>query len=287
MRKRLVLVAWLLLAIFGVGYADELPPASFHLALGNPSHATTDASNKDNYLLEKPYFAVSYSNTKGIPNWVSWHFSAAYLGKAARKQRFDTDETLPAGFKQVTHADYTGSGFDRGHLCPHSDRALNKTTSYATFIMTNIVPQSHENNAGDWEALESYERELAGQEGKDLFIVAGPIGQGGTGDKGAATTIADGKVVVPAKLFKVLLVLHHGAGADPTKWVDADARLIAVIMPNDTTKVTGGWAKYRCSVADVEKATGYKFFDQAPAAIIAPLKLQVDQVKISTPAKEH
>ena len=40
------------------------------------------------------------------------------------------------------HRDYTGSGFDRGHMCPHSDRAANEEMSFATFVMSNIIPQA-------------------------------------------------------------------------------------------------------------------------------------------------
>jgi endonuclease G len=151
--------------------------------------------------------------------------------------------------------------------------------SYATFIMTNIIPQSHQCNAGAWESLESYERYLA-KKGKDLFIVAGPIGKGGAGTKGRETTIAHGKVVVPEKVFKVILAVDRTKDADPTKWVSSDARLIAVIMPNDTSVDETNWGQYRCSVEEVEKATGFKFFTDAPQDIIAPLKKQVDNAKI-------
>ncbi|WP_324671782.1 hypothetical protein [Hymenobacter sp. GOD-10R] len=41
------------------------------LTLGNPSGATTDASNYTNYLLIKPQYTLSYHRDRGIPNWVS------------------------------------------------------------------------------------------------------------------------------------------------------------------------------------------------------------------------
>ncbi len=283
MKRNVVLL--FMLVVFGSSRAEDLPPASYHLAMGNPSDAKSDAGDKDNYLMEKAYFALSYNNEKGTPNWVSWHLSRDYLGHAPRKQRFDPDTDLPTGFKRITHADYTGSGFDRGHMCPHGDRALNKTTSYATFVMTNIVPQSHESNAGAWEELEAYERYLA-RRGKDLFIVAGPIGKGGEGSKGTETTIAHGKVTVPEKLFKVILVVNRTDDTDPAKWVDADARLIAVIMPNNTAVDEENWAQYRCTVEQVEKETGFKFFSNASQEIIGPLKKQTDKTRIPKLKKE-
>jgi endonuclease G, mitochondrial len=110
--------------------------------------------------------------------------------------------------------------------------------------------------------------------------VAGPVGAGGEGKKGDADTIAKGKVVVPAKTWKVILVVNRIEDeADALKWVDQDARMIAVMMPNDTSVVFDNWGKYRCTVADVEKATGYSFFDNADPKIINPLKNQVDKTK--------
>ena len=53
-----------------------------HLALGNPSNATEN--DADNYLMAKPFFALSYNNSKGTPNWVSWHLTYTDLGSATR-----------------------------------------------------------------------------------------------------------------------------------------------------------------------------------------------------------
>ena len=41
--------------------------ASVQMLLGNPSDATPDESNRDNYLMLKPYFAVAYNNSGGEP----------------------------------------------------------------------------------------------------------------------------------------------------------------------------------------------------------------------------
>jgi endonuclease G len=282
MKTRILLLFALLLSgcLKAGGAGDQTYSGqSIHLALGNPSDARSDGKDKDNYLMVKEYFALSYNNAKGTPNWVSWHLSEADLGKAPRKQRFDPDTDLPDGFTRINHNDYTETGFDRGHMCPHGDRAADKTMSYATFIMTNIVPQSHQCNAGAWESLEAYERYLA-KKGKDLFIVAGPIGKGGAGSKGQETTIAHGKVTVPEKVFKVILVVDRTKDADPTKWVSTDARMIAVIMPNDTSVDENDWGRYRCSVDEVEKATGFKFFTNGPQEILASLRTKVDTAKV-------
>ena len=81
-----------------------------HLRWGNPSGATADAGNRDNYLMEKKYYALSYNNTKGTPNWVSWRLVKEDLGDASREGLiFQPDDELPAGFKKIVHEDYIGS----------------------------------------------------------------------------------------------------------------------------------------------------------------------------------
>ena len=195
------------------GPPDGVTPDE-HLVMGNPSGA--NATDKNNFLLPKKYFTLSYNSSKASPNWVSWHLTKKQLGAVKRAPGFKPDKGLPAGFIKLVHKDYTGSGFDRGHMCPHSDRNLDKDMNDSTFVMTNIVAQSHDLNANAWNGLEIYCRDLVENEGKELYIVCGPAGQGGRGKNGFENTIADGKVVVPAHCWKVIMVLdaNDGKGSD-------------------------------------------------------------------------
>jgi endonuclease G len=256
------------------GQVDSSP----HLALGNPSGATDDPSNSDNFLMRKPYFALSYNNRKGTPNWVSWRVQASDLGTAGRGQ-FYPDPDLPRTFKHILPRDYSGSGFDRGHMCPRGDRSSTQEAANATFVMTNVIPQAHGVNEKAWNDLEEYLRNLS-RKRHTLYVVAGPQGQGGIGANGLADIIANGRVTVPAKCWKVVAVLDDShSDADPVSQVSASTRLIAVIMPNEDA-VGHGWANFRTSVAEVEALTGYKFFDRMPAEIIDPLKAKVDREHI-------
>ncbi|RYG62776.1 hypothetical protein EON80_22485, partial [bacterium] len=88
-----------------------------NLLLGNPTSA---GQSPDNYLLERPQYSMSYNRTKGGPNWVAWHTDASDLGDTERG-KFVPDPELPAGW-QIRPADYKGTGYDRGHLCPSGDR---------------------------------------------------------------------------------------------------------------------------------------------------------------------
>lgn len=261
----------------GLGAAGSNP----NLLLGEPSGATTDPWNRDDYLMVKPYYVLSYNNDKGTPNWVSWQVTEQDLGDAPRKQVFDSDSTLPIGFKIVTSRDYSGSGFDRGHMCPHSDRAATQEMSFSTFVMTNIIPQAPNVNRKAWAQLETYCRELVRRH-NHLYVMSGPIGQGGTGGRGFKESLAGGKVTVPAECWKIAVVIEEGGGDDLAR-ISMGTRVIAVDMPNDQTQVGEEWASFRTSPARIEQKTGMHFFTNVRPDIAAALRQRVDDAPIPPP----
>ncbi len=252
---------------------------NINLLMGNPSQATSSPSNSENYAIVRPQYVLSYSKRKGIPNWVSWELNESWLGDAHRVGKFAPDEQLPADWERVKPADYTGSGFDRGHMANSEDRSHSPEDNVQTFLMTNILPQSPDNNQGPWVQLENYCRELV-RSGKELFIVSGGHGQGGIGKNGLRATVGQGKAIVPAVTWKVILVLDKpNAGV---AGVDRHTRTIAVIIPNKQGIKFDPWQQYRTSVQEVEKLTGYTFFTSVPTEIRQVITAKIDAVD-STP----
>ncbi|WP_035557692.1 DNA/RNA non-specific endonuclease [Hymenobacter sp. IS2118] len=243
-----------------------------HLALGNPSGATTNPTNYTNYLLSKSQFALSYHRDKGKPNWVSWHLSRAWLGSAPRQDNFAADAELPAGWFRATSSSYTGSGFDRGHNCPSADRTGSVADNSATFLMTNMMPQAANNNQRTWVGLENYCRTLVSQ-GNELYIICGSYGSGGTGTNGYATTIAGGNIAVPSNCWKVVVVLPEGS-ADASR-VTSSIRVIAINTPNNQT-LAAAWGSYRTSIDAIEAATGYDLLSAVSSAVQATIEARVD-----------
>jgi endonuclease G len=243
--------------------------------MGNPSNAVVDINQPGNYLLDKPQYAVSYNRDLGRPNWVSWHLSSTWLGSAARQDDFRPDATLPVGWYQVLATDYSGSGFDRGHHCPSADRTNTVADNSATFLMSNMMPQSPDNNQGPWANLESYCRTLVSQ-GNELYIIAGGSGSGGTGSNGGTTfTVANGHVGVPSQTWKIILVLPSASGNDVTR-VTTSTRVIAILMPNTQGIRANDWKIYRVSVDQVESLTGYDFLSNVPVSIQSVIEASVD-----------
>lgn len=246
--------------------------ASEHLVMGNPNGATPDVNFPDNYLIMKLQYALSYNNSRRIPNWTSWHLDSTWRGSAARQDDYRNDTTLPPGFNQVLGTDYQGSGFDRGHMCPSADRTNTVPDNSATFLMDNMVPQAPGNNQGPWADMENYLRTFL--PGSELYIVSGGSGIGGTGSAGGTTNVLPSGVTVPQKTWKVVLILP--VGDNDVSRVDANTRTIAVIMPNNHSIGSDQWQKYLATVDQVEALTGYDFFSNVPAAIQTAFEAKLD-----------
>jgi endonuclease G len=82
----------------------------------------------------------------------------------------------PLSAYKVRPTDYTGSGYDRGHIAPSADRTRNETDNSSTFEMTNMMPQVPELNRGVWGDLEEYCRELVQGRAKNFTSLPDPWG---------------------------------------------------------------------------------------------------------------
>ncbi len=247
------------------------PTRDDNLTLGNPSGAST--SDPNNYLMVKSAYALSYSRQRGLANWVSWHLNSAWKGDARRTDAFRPDDSLPAGWFRAKPSDYTNSGFDRGHLCPSDDRDASTEDNAATFLLTNIVPQAPRHNREVWKNLEDYERQLA-TTGNEVYVIAGTNGTGGTGQNGPATALANGKLTVPATLYKIIVVLP--TGSNDAARVSTNTRVIAVRVPNTQSAADKPWQAYVTSVDALERLTGYDFLSNVPADVQRLIEARVD-----------
>ncbi len=244
--------------------ATPPPSTNVHLTMGNPSGATGNIAVPTNYLMEKPQYALAYHRDNGRPNWVSWHLDTSWLGSTPRQDDFRPDTTLPAGWYQVLATDFSGSGYDRGHMCPSGDRTSSVANNSATFLMTNMIPQAPTNNQQTWANLESYCRTLANA-GNELYIISG--GHGSIG------TLAAGHVAIPANTWKVIMVIPNGT--NDVSRVTSATRLIAVYLPNNNN-VVSDWRQYRVSVDTVESLTSLDFFSNVSPAIQTAIESVVD-----------
>jgi endonuclease G len=235
---------------------------SVHTTLGIPEAATV--GDPRHYLLVKPQYVTSFDSERKNPRWTSWELTTTWMGSASRSPSFRADTMLPSSIPQPTNSDYSGSGFERGHICPSADRTDNQTDNQATFVFTNVVPQTGASNTGTWESLETAERNFA-KAGNHVFIIAGSIYTD-------TRTIGAG-VAIPSSMYKIVVLL---SGAHPTPAdVTTSTRVISVEIPN-TDSVSGDYTHYKTSFGALEQKTGFHFLSDVPAAIHDALAERVD-----------
>lgn len=201
-------------------------------------------TDQDEQILRRAGYTVSYNKLTMQPNWVAWHLTREHISGPAKRPRraFHEDEDVPT--PRATDADYYNSGVDRGHLCPAADNKWSEEAMLQSFLFTNICPQDHGLNVGDWNEMENQCRRWAKHYG-DLYIVCGPIFYRKQHEK-----IGKHRIPVPEAFYKVVLRM----GKTP--------RAIGFIYKNESGNRPMG--DYVNTVDQVERITGYDFFPSLP-----------------------
>ena len=209
---------------------------------------------KQGQIIQRTGYTLAYDAKNKTPQWVAWELTDKETrGKEERTNDFQPDPEV-IGTKVVTY-DYSGSGYDRGHMAPAGDMKWSKQAMQESFYMTNICPQDHNLNTEDWNDLEMKSREWARRYGK-VHIVCGPIYKGIRNEY-----IGEHRVKVPDAFFKVILIddarkpyalgflFENKAGERPLK-------------------------EYLVSVDEIERITGMDFFSVLPDNLEARLEAE-------------
>lgn len=226
------------------GPANQL--SSENTAIGDDVLLPAPLKSMPEQILHRKGYTVSYNKDLKIPNWVAWELSPEKLiERESRTDKFLPDPDLPED-EAVTTNDYKGAGLDRGHMCPAGDNRWHWKAMQESFYMTNICPQDHNLNRGDWKELEEACRKWAQAEGK-IYIVCGPILY-----KQKHRTIGkQHRVTVPEAFFKVILCTT----STPPKAIGFIYKNASGNHPLDS---------YVNSVDEVERVTGIDFFPALP-----------------------
>lgn len=186
-------------------------------------------------------FSLSYNETYEQANWVAYELRAEETTSTIKRtNQFKPDTNIKTG--SATHADYSKSGFDRGHLAPAGDMGWSVESMYDCFYYSNISPQLPGFNRGIWKKAEELTRRWA-RDYKRIYIVTGPVF---TEDM---PTIGPHKVAVPSYFYKVILDFDNLKG-------------LGFIIPNASS--LAALQNYVVTIDSVEKLTNIDFFPLLP-----------------------
>ena len=210
------------------------------------------ATDRPEQIVEHLGYAASYNSRTKLPNWVAYELTMHEVkGNSKRNNRFVQDPKSRQG--QASNADYTRSGYDRGHMAPAADMTWDKQAMEESFYFTNICPQTPELNRGIWKSLEDKERDWAKKDSA-ILIVCGPI------LSKKIKSIELNKVAVPDQFYKVIM---RPFGKKP--------KAIGFLFKNEGSNEK--LQKFAVSVDSIQKLTGIDFFYQLPQ----PLQTEVER----------
>ena len=214
-----------------------------HAGMAQLTELASSRRGTTEQIIRHSGFTVSYNEGWLIPNWVAWELTREESGgTVARSQQFVPDPMVKG--RSATTYDYSRSGYDRGHMAPAGDMKWSRQAMDESFYRSNICPQHHDINAGQWEQLENRCRGWAKFHGR-VWICCGPVVS--TNPK----TIGESRVAVPSGFFKVVCTERRG-----------QYHAVGFIFPNGPCQGTI-W-DYAMSVDDVEDLVGHDFFNSLP-----------------------
>lgn len=204
------------------------------------------AKGRSSQIIRHKGYTLSYNNEWRLANWVGYELTRDETdGPMERTDWFDEDPMVK-GVK-VRHADYTHSGFDRGHMAPAADMKWDKQAMVESFYMSNICPQVHALNAGLWNTLENRVRTWARRDSA-IVVVCGPI------VPREYMTIGENRVAVPEYFYKAIVSPYS-----------TSPQGVAFIMPNED--IDEPLYKYAVTIDSVETVTGIDFFYNLPDSL--------------------
>ena len=206
-------------------------------------------------LLTNRAYVEGYSEARKDPVFGAYHLTGQPLGKTdKRPAKFSVDERTR---DRVTTGDYTGSGFDRGHMAPNYAISVcyGQEAQLETFLMSNIIPQRPRLNRGIWKNLEQIEIRKYAQELEEIWVLDGGIFEG--------NEHLHSGVNVPSACYKIIVDEQNGK-----------PRVLAFII-GQNIEGTEDFTNFLTSVNSIEHKTALDFLSDLPDDIKKRVEAQV------------
>lgn len=243
-------------------------------------------------------YSVCYDRRKHVSHWVAYPVFSDYTsGRGYQTQKNDgrtnawayddtqteyqasrpyyriigrtiTQPAIAESDQQNIINSYGAGGYDRGHMLGSATRYSTWNTNAQTFYPTNMMPQNSALNQNIWSTLESKERSW--QVSDTLFVVTGT-------HFANSTTInnSNGPIAVPSHCWKVMLRTRNGKTGKPiSACTAAELKSIGFRFTNNSAGAATSIADAACSVAEIERLTGFEFFRNLSSTVADEVKKQ-------------
>lgn len=204
-------------------------------------------AQKKSVVVKYTGFTVLYNPNNRQPDWAEYTLTAEHVEmsnntpKVSRYFMPDPNLSLP----QATPADYSKSGWVRGHMARRQDMKWSEQAIKESDYFTNICPQNDVMNNGVWHQIENLVRRIATQY-DSVHVICGPIFTDYSNGY-----IGPNRLPVPDYFFKTLLI------KDATGY-----HAIAFLCPNSDKELSVKDAA--CTVDKVESMSKIDVYSYLP-----------------------
>lgn len=204
-----------------------------------------------------------WNSSNSAKNWsrTEWSKGATFNGYGGHGDPFQPDPDLPAEYRTEL-TDYSGSGYNRGHMCASEDRICSKEVNGQTFYLSNMHPQIGAHNSGIWSSLEAKARTWRDntiRSAGTMYICKGGTIDDVTIDGKKVSGIAEyvkGKVPVP-KYFFMAILRKSATGLYSGVAIWTEHRSYSASEYSDASR-------FMISINELEARTGFDFFCNLP-----------------------
>lgn len=159
-------------------------------------------NNAKGELVNHTHYSLSYAEEFEQAYWVAYELVKDELTQNyERTDKFIKDPKVST--ETANGDDYTGSGYDRGHLMPAAVCVWDSIAMYESFYYSNISPQNPSFNRGVWSRLEDLERDLV-MKYDTVWVVITPIFES------IIERIGTNEVAVPEFYGRAFLIKDNG-----------------------------------------------------------------------------
>ena len=235
-----------------------------HLCAGGEKNAQRNGSARN--------YTVCFSSEHHCPVWVAAPRHKSYQSGASRTDAYTQDPQIPSDIQyRKKDAD---SGCNNGHMLGSADRLSSTATNKQVFYFSNIAPQyssTFNTGGGAWNNLEDHVDDLVCSD--TLYVVIGAYFDKFTdkyGNTGSPKKISFGgrnDVSKPTMFYYALLRTKSGSSGKAVKDCSAsELQCAAFVICHEQDKGHKPQAKDLISIEELEKLTGFTYFENVPNA---------------------